>query len=136
MAVSTRWRHASQLAAAAAAPNRKLPQPWALSPAPAAPAAPPQASGEHAIKAEIAARGPIACSLCATDEFEAYAGGVFRDATNCTEMNHSIEIAGWGEEQGERFWVGRNSWGTYWWVGGRARCGGGGAALCACCLGG
>ncbi len=68
------------------------------------------------MKAEMAARGPIACSLCATDEFEAYAGGIFRDATNCTDLNHSIEIAGWGEEGGVKFWVGRNSWGTYWWA--------------------
>jgi hypothetical protein len=75
-----------------------------------------QVAGEHAIKAEIAARGPIACSLCATDEFEAYAGGIFRDTTNCTDMNHSIEIAGWGEEGGVKFYIGRNSWGTYWFV--------------------
>lgn len=74
-----------------------------------------QVSGEAAMMAEIATRGPISCALCATEEFEAYAGGVFRDTTGCTELNHAISIAGYGQEaDGTKYWIGRNSWGTYW----------------------
>ena len=31
--------------------------------------------------AEIAARGPIACTVAVTPEFEKYAGGIFNDTT-------------------------------------------------------
>ena len=36
--------------------------------------------------AEIFARGPIACGLCVTEEFEAYKGGIFTDATGCKDQ--------------------------------------------------
>ena len=41
-------------------------------------------------------------------------GGVFRDTTNATDINHDISVVGYGEENGEKYWVIRNSWGTYW----------------------
>jgi len=64
--------------------------------------------------AEIYARGPIACSVAVTDAFVAYTGGIFDDKTNSTETDHAISVVGWGEEGNTKFWVVRNSWGTYW----------------------
>ncbi|GAQ86878.1 Cysteine proteinases superfamily protein [Klebsormidium nitens] len=75
-------------------------------------------SGEEAMLAEITARGPMACGMCVTPEFEAYSGGIFNDTTGCTEEDHDISIAGFGEENGVKYWIGRNSWGTYWGEGG------------------
>ena len=49
-----------------------------------------------------------------TDELVAYTGGIFRDVTNFTDINHDISVVGFGEEAGEKFWVVRNSWGVYW----------------------
>jgi len=78
-----------------------------------------QVAGEAHMLAEIFARGPIACGLCVTAEFEAYSGGVFQDATGCTEQDHEISIAGFGvTDDGVKYWIGRNSWGTYWGEGG------------------
>jgi len=71
--------------------------------------------GEENMMAEIASRGPIGCGLCVTDEFENYSGGIINDTSGCVEQDHEISIAGYGvAEDGTKYWIGRNSWGTYW----------------------
>merc|ERR1711994_909907 len=72
------------------------------------------AEQEVAMMTEIAARGPISCGVAVTDELVAYTGGIFEDKTNFTSINHDISVVGYGEEAGQKFWVIRNSWGTYW----------------------
>eukprot|EP01084_Bolivina_argentea_P224344 379394_1 len=70
-------------------------------------------SGVNNMKAEIYARGPIACGIDATNQFEKYTGGVYTQ--NGNNLNHEISVLGWGvTAQGEDYWIGRNSWGTYW----------------------
>lgn len=69
---------------------------------------------ELAMMMEIFHRGPISCGICATDQLLEYTGGVFTDITNATQINHDISVVGYGEENGKKFWMVRNSWGTYW----------------------
>jgi cathepsin X len=75
------------------------------------------------MKAEIYARGPIACLINSEPpEFNNYRGGIIscpEDARICNirqYTDHVIIIAGWGkdEETGVEYWVGRNSYGTKW----------------------
>lgn len=75
-----------------------------------------QVNGEANMMAEIAARGPIACALCVNDKFEDYSGGIFNDTAGEKCANHEISIVGYGVDAGAgtKFWIGRNSWGTYW----------------------
>lgn len=49
-------------------------------------------------------------------DLQAYTGGIYEDKTGLekNETNHVINIVGWGEEGGVKFWRARNSWGTYW----------------------
>lgn len=47
-----------------------------------------------------------------------YHGGIFEDTTGKTEITHDISIVGWGVENGTKYWLGRNSWGTYWGIDG------------------
>eukprot|EP00928_Gymnodinium_smaydae_P096600 TRINITY_DN8569_c0_g2_i1.p1 TRINITY_DN8569_c0_g2~~TRINITY_DN8569_c0_g2_i1.p1 ORF type:complete len:336 (+),score=30.81 TRINITY_DN8569_c0_g2_i1:61-1008(+) len=77
-------------------------------------------SGDHEIMAEIYARGPVSCTIDAsvlgyvTDKGAiGYTGGICNYTAQPT-LDHAIQIAGWGEENGIPFWIGRNSWGTYW----------------------
>lgn len=79
--------------------------------------------GEQAMIAELAARGPIACSLDAEPieewGFKVWgtpaAKSVFVDTTNSHVHNHEISVVGYGATpQGQKYWVIRNSWGNYW----------------------
>ena len=63
--------------------------------------------------AEIATRGPIACGICVTPEFEAYAGGIYTDSCNCTTEMHVIAVEGYGEENGTPYWLGRNRYAVW-----------------------
>lgn len=74
-----------------------------------------QVDGEANMMAELAARGPIACALCVNEKFEAYTGGIFNDPAGEKCANHEISIVGYGvDTDGTKYWIGRNSWGTYW----------------------
>jgi len=84
--------------------------------------------GEFQMKAELAQNGPISCGIQATDLFEesyiealpdfktAYPDGIYRETlTLPIEINHEIAIVGYGvTDGGDEYWIGRNSWGTYW----------------------
>ncbi|RLO05453.1 hypothetical protein DYB28_007430 [Aphanomyces astaci] len=72
-------------------------------------------AGEHAMMKELQ-HGPITCGMACTNEFVFnYTAGIFRDTTNFTELDHDVEIVGYGEdEHGVKYWRARNSWGTYW----------------------
>jgi hypothetical protein len=70
--------------------------------------------GEAAMMNEIYQRGPIVCSIAADNDFTyGYRGGVYR-GKNSTDVDHNVEVVGWGEEGETKFWHVRNSWGTFW----------------------
>lgn len=69
------------------------------------------------MQTEILKRGPITCSIATPDDFTYdYRGGIFRGHTNSTaeEIDHDVEVVGWGTQNGVNFWRVRNSWGTFW----------------------
>ena len=73
--------------------------------------------GTNGIKNQIYQMGPVACGMDVTSQFEAYTGGVFSQNLTNISINHEISLYGWGiTGQGEEYWYGRNSWGTYWYV--------------------
>jgi len=67
------------------------------------------------MKAEILARGPISCGIMSTDSFVDYKGGIFDEKHLAPIPNHEISVVGWGKDENDvEYWIGRNSWGTYW----------------------
>jgi hypothetical protein len=79
------------------------------------------APGEGAMLEELAARGPITCSMATPEAFDygygphLYPDGVATDPGGDLEVDHDVEVVGWGETAGgKKYWVVRNSWGSYW----------------------
>jgi cathepsin X len=73
-------------------------------------------SGAKKMKADLSKYGPISCGIEVTDAFEAYTGGIYSEHKLFPMINHEISVVGWGTDAttGEEYWIGRNSWGTYW----------------------
>jgi cathepsin X len=69
-----------------------------------------------AMKADLYKYGPISCGMMVTDGFEAYTGGIYSENNIYPQLNHEISVVGWGKDEktGDDFWIGRNSWGSYW----------------------
>lgn len=63
--------------------------------------------------------GPISCGVHADDAFDAYnpanyPDGIFSEKTHGF-INHEISVVGYSvAEDGTEYWIGRNSWGTFW----------------------
>ena len=72
--------------------------------------------GADHMKAELQ-NGPLSCAIEATDAFEAYDGTYVyeEDVGRVPRLNHAIAVVGYGvTEYGQEYFIGRNSWGTYW----------------------
>lgn len=66
------------------------------------------------MKQEIYQRGPIACGIAVTPALMNYTGGIFEDKTGEKDIDHEVSVVGWGVENGVKYWLVRNSWGSYW----------------------
>ena len=73
--------------------------------------------GADQMKAELYAHGPISCGIHADTNFENnYFCGIYSEKVLFPMINHEISVVGYGfdEETQQGYWVGRNSWGSYW----------------------
>lgn len=76
--------------------------------------------GVAAMKAEIYARGPIACYVDANPiydwGFTSNSSQVFTAGAGHTTIDHVISVVGFGHDahQNVDYWIIRNSWGEYW----------------------
>mmetsp|Transcript_61152 Transcript_61152/g.84036 ORF Transcript_61152/g.84036 Transcript_61152/m.84036 type:complete len:168 (+) Transcript_61152:1405-1908(+) len=72
-------------------------------------------SGPDRMKGELAYKGPLGCGIDATTSFDAYTGGIYSEKKEVPVINHEVSIVGYGiTDEGQEYWIGRNSWGTYW----------------------
>jgi cathepsin X len=62
-----------------------------------------------AIKTELYVRGPVAATVNAEPLLE-YKGGIYTDDSEPQQTNHIVSIVGWGTEDGQEYWIVRNSW--------------------------
>lgn len=71
---------------------------------------------EQAIKTMLAETGPLSIAVNA-EPFQFYSGGILdADEYECDpqELNHGVALVGYGSENGQEYWIVRNSWGKNW----------------------
>lgn len=67
------------------------------------------------LKAAVAKQPVVVAIEADTRYFQSYSGGILTDAVKCgTTLDHAVEIVGYGEENGIKFWNVRNSWSATW----------------------
>ena len=73
---------------------------------------------------EAVFRFPVAVSIEAdTKTFQFYKSGIL-DSSNCgTEIDHGALVVGYGKEDGNNYWIVKNSWGSDWGENGYIRIG-------------
>lgn len=72
------------------------------------------AQGETAIKAEVYANGPVETGFDVYEDFFNYKTGIYKYTSGSYAGGHAVKIIGWGEEEGVKYWICANSWGTKW----------------------
>ena len=72
--------------------------------------------------AAAVAKHPVVIAIEAdTRYFQSYSGGIL-DSTSCgTNLDHAVEIVGYGSQNGVDYWIVRNSWSSSWGESGYVR---------------
>jgi len=73
---------------------------------------------EEALQDAVATIGPVAVAIdAAHEEFEYYKSGVYYNP-NCKNdidsLDHEVLVVGYGTEDGQDYWLVKNSWSTHW----------------------
>jgi len=72
------------------------------------------ANDADALAEAVATLGPISVSVDAS-KWNMYAGGIFDDCNKTNpDINHAVQLVGYGAENGTKYWLVRNSWGAFW----------------------
>ncbi|KAJ8943320.1 hypothetical protein NQ318_004761 [Aromia moschata] len=79
-------------------------------------------SSEYALQDAVANVGPVAAAMNAQlQSFSYYEGGIYWDSDCSSQIDHGVLVVGYGTENGQDYWLIKNSWGTSWGEGGYMR---------------
>lgn len=63
---------------------------------------------------DIMEHGPVEGAFTVYEDFPTYKSGVYAHHTGTALGGHAIRVLGWGEENGEKYWLCGNSWNSDW----------------------
>lgn len=72
------------------------------------------ASNQLALKEAVAQQPVIVAIQADRAVFRYYSKGVLDSASCGTTLDHAVVVVGYGEENGKKYWLVRNSWGSDW----------------------
>ena len=64
---------------------------------------------EEVLKKLVATFGAVMSTVASSGPFQYYGGGIFSGCTS-SKQDHAITVVGYGEDNGEDFWLIKNSW--------------------------
>jgi cathepsin L len=75
-------------------------------------------NSEAALQDAVARFGPVAVAIDAAHEhFEYYSSGVYYNPkckSDLNDLDHEVLVVGYGTENGQDYWIVKNSWSTHW----------------------
>ncbi|CAN0914010.1 Senescence-specific cysteine protease SAG39 [Linum grandiflorum] len=72
------------------------------------------ANDEEALLKAVANQ-PVSVAVRGSDySFKFYSGGILTADQCGTETNHAVTLVGYGESEGKKYWLAKNSWGDRW----------------------
>ncbi|CAM9198014.1 unnamed protein product, partial [Chrysoparadoxa australica] len=57
---------------------------------------------------------PVAIACEAGIDFQLYQRGIFSDVSCSDDVDHGVLLVGYGEDNGTKYWIVKNSWGPEW----------------------
>lgn len=66
------------------------------------------------IKKEIFSNGPVQTGFYVYEDFMHYKSGIYQYTYGRKLGGHAVKIIGWGEDNGDAYWIVQNSWGITW----------------------
>lgn len=62
----------------------------------------------------LSTTGPLAVAFTVYADFPTYTSGVYKHTTGAQLGGHAVAMLGWGTENGEAYWLIKNSWSAKW----------------------
>ncbi|XP_060743236.1 cathepsin S-like isoform X2 [Tachysurus vachellii] len=81
-----------------------------------------QRYNEFELQKVVANIGPVAVGINANNStFYHYKTGIYNYCSEAQPVNHAVLVVGYGKEDGQQYWLVKNSWGVNWGEGGYMR---------------